>query len=467
MDGSGPATPARAATEGAADVYTPPSETSLPLWRARMAWLLAWRNLAHDRSRFVVTLVGIVFAVVLIAMQVGLFLGFSDSTTVIIRHTRADFWIVAKGTQNFEVALPIDERELHIALSVPGVAHAERLLVQFYNWRKPGGGDESVLVVGFDLNTGLAGPWNLVAGKLEDLRRPDAAMVDRLFMGKLGIDGVGATVEINGRRTRVVGLTQGIRSFTTFPWVFCSLRTAQRAAGLGEDRSNYVIGTFAPGADPAQVRAALARALPRTDVYIGEALRRPHPGLLDAHHRGRGLGADLGGAGSAGRLVIVAQVLYATTMDHLTEFGTLRAMGAPTRLHLQGDPGPGGDQRHPGLSARDRHRAAVGQGERAGPRVVILVPLGAGRRTLWGDARDVHARLRGLDPQGHEYRPGHGLPAVTDHHREVGPRQALPVPTPPALEARSVSPWSTAAARPRCGPWTRWTSRSTPGRSWP
>ena len=27
--------------------------------------------------------------------------------------------------------------------------------------------------------------------------------------------------------------------------------------------------------------------------------------------------------------VIVAQVLYATTVDHLSEFGTLRAMGAP------------------------------------------------------------------------------------------------------------------------------------------
>ncbi len=300
-----------------------------------MAWLLAWRNLAHDRSRFVVTLVGIVFAVVLIAMQVGLFLGFSDSTTVVIRHTHADFWIVAKGTQNFEIALPIDERELHIALSVLGVAHAERLLVQSLPWRKPGGGDESVLVVGSDLNTGLAGPWNVVAGQLEDLRRPDAAMVDRIFMGKLGIDGPDATVEINGLRTRVVGLTQGIRSFTTFPWVFCSLRTAQRAAGLGEDRSNYVIGTFAPEADPAQVRAALARALPRTDVYISEELAAR---TRDYWMLTTGAGASVLISAVLGLLVgsvIVAQVLYATTVDHLTEFGTLRAMGAPRAFIYQ------------------------------------------------------------------------------------------------------------------------------------
>jgi putative ABC transport system permease protein len=294
-----------------------------------MAWLLAWRNLTHDRSRFVVTLVGIVFAVVLIAMQIGLFLGFSDSTTVIVRHTRADFWIVARGTQNFEIAVSMIERDLYAARSVPGVAHAERLLVQFLPWKKPGGGDESVLLVGFDLNTGRAGPWNLEDGRLEDLRLPDAIMVDRIYTKKLGIAGPGVTVEINGRRARVVGLTRGIRSFTTSPWVFASFRTAQGLAGLQEDQSNYVIGSFEPGADPARVRDALARAIPDSDVYLSADLAER---TRDYWLFTTGAGASVLASALLGLLVgsvIVAQVLYATTVDHLTEFGTLRAMGAP------------------------------------------------------------------------------------------------------------------------------------------
>ena len=294
-----------------------------------MAWLLAWRNLAHDRSRFVVTLVGIVFAVVLIAMQIGLFLGFSDATTVIVRHTHADFWIVARGAQNFEISLPMKERELYLARSVPGVAQAERLLVQFVPWKKPGGGDESIIIVGFDLNSGLAGPWNLVAGRLEDLRQPDGVMVDRVYMEKLGIASTGTELEINGRRARVVGLTQGIRSFTTSPWVFASFRTAQGFSRLAEDESNYVIGTFAPGADPVAVRAALAEALPRSDVYLSDdfAARTRDYWIFTT-----GAGASVLVSALLGLLVgsvIVAQVLYATTVDHLTEFGTLSAMGAP------------------------------------------------------------------------------------------------------------------------------------------
>ena len=298
-------------------------------WGAGMAGLLAWRNLAHDRSRFAVTLIGIIFAVVLIAMQIGLFLGFSDSTTNVIRHTRADFWIVAKGSRNFEVTLPINERELFLARSVPGVAQAEALLVQFTTWKTPGGGTESVIVLGTDLNTGLAGPWNIVEGHLENLRRPDAVMIDRVFMDKLGVSRIGTRVEINNRRALVVGFTQGIRSFTTSPWVFASTRNAQRLSGFAEDQTNYVIGRLRPGSDPQRVRDDLVRALPRTDVYLSEAFAAR---TRDYWMFTTGAGASVLVSAVLGLLVgvvIVAQVLYATTVDHLPEFGTLRAMGAP------------------------------------------------------------------------------------------------------------------------------------------
>src|SRR5947208_3596436 len=51
-----------------------PPRTSLfdARFRPRMVWLLAWRNLVHDRLRFMATLVGIAFSVVLMAVQWGL-----------------------------------------------------------------------------------------------------------------------------------------------------------------------------------------------------------------------------------------------------------------------------------------------------------------------------------------------------------------------------------------------------------
>ena len=81
-------------------------------WGLGMASKLAWRNLTHDASRFWVTMTGVVFAVILIAMQLGLFKGFSESTTTIVRHTQADLWIMAKGTRNFEITVPLGDRAL-------------------------------------------------------------------------------------------------------------------------------------------------------------------------------------------------------------------------------------------------------------------------------------------------------------------------------------------------------------------
>ena len=49
--------------------------------------LLARRNLFHDRIRFAVTLTGIVFALALITIQFGLFLGFTTTTSNNIDHS--------------------------------------------------------------------------------------------------------------------------------------------------------------------------------------------------------------------------------------------------------------------------------------------------------------------------------------------------------------------------------------------
>jgi predicted ABC-type transport system involved in lysophospholipase L1 biosynthesis ATPase subunit len=77
---------------------------------------LARRNLLHDRQRFVITVAGVAFAVTLVLVQVGLFMGLLDKATVTIRHASADIWVTSKETPN------VDE----YALSVKGARHGAR-----------------------------------------------------------------------------------------------------------------------------------------------------------------------------------------------------------------------------------------------------------------------------------------------------------------------------------------------------
>src|SRR6266699_780508 len=67
-------------------------------FRPGMVWLLAWRNLVNDRVRFIATLVGIAFSVVLMAVQFGLLIGSADTASGLVDHAGADFWVASRGT---------------------------------------------------------------------------------------------------------------------------------------------------------------------------------------------------------------------------------------------------------------------------------------------------------------------------------------------------------------------------------
>src|SRR6185437_7210373 len=105
-------------------------------------------NLFHDRIRLAVTLISILFSIVLVAIQLGLYLGARTMIISMIDRSDGDLWIMAYGTKNFEEAQPISAREKYAALSTPGVAKAIPLITSFTDWRKPTGGSTLVVVIG-------------------------------------------------------------------------------------------------------------------------------------------------------------------------------------------------------------------------------------------------------------------------------------------------------------------------------
>src|SRR5436853_183726 len=82
----------------------------------------------------------IVFSIVLVTVQSGLYFSFGRMVTTMIDHAPADLWIVPRGTKCFEDPSLLDERERFRALSVDGVTQAIAVLIGFAQWRKPAGG---------------------------------------------------------------------------------------------------------------------------------------------------------------------------------------------------------------------------------------------------------------------------------------------------------------------------------------
>lgn len=294
-----------------------------------MTLTLAFRNLFHDRIRLVVTLVGILFAIVLVAVQLGLYLGSSYMITAHIDHANADLWITTYGAKSFEDGgLLLTPRERHQALATPGVKAVIPLIVKFAEWRKPAGGSTRVVIVGTDAEDGGLEPWALVDGTWEDIKAPESVAVDRTYLKDLGISGIGDTSQIATGRVRVRALTDGVRSFTQSPYAYTTLNRARSLIGVDGERTTFYLVQLEPGADVNAVQQDLRGRLDGAEVLTQEEFR--NRSLKQWLFRtGAGV-ALIGGAllGSLVGTVIVAQTLYSSTKDHLNEFATLRALGS-------------------------------------------------------------------------------------------------------------------------------------------
>jgi putative ABC transport system permease protein len=293
-----------------------------------LIYKLSWRNLLHDRLRFVATLIGIVFSIVLVTVQMGLFMSFERMVSEMIDHARADLWIVPLGTKCFEDPSLIDERQRFRALSVDGVADALPVVIGFAQWRLPTHGTTPVFVVGSDTRAGGLRPWNLVEGNVDDLAVPGAVAIDQSYFDRLGTGGLGAHAEIRDQKAEVKAVTKGIRAFTTTPYVFTSLDRARAFVGTPPDKASYFLLHLARNADVDNVRSQLRRILPDSEVLTSDEFRSRSRSFWLF---GTGAGFALFAGAVLGIIVgtaIVAQTLYSSTKDHLNEFATLRAMGA-------------------------------------------------------------------------------------------------------------------------------------------
>ncbi len=289
---------------------------------------LARRNLLHDRLRFVITISGVAFAVALVFVQVGLFLGLLENASVTIENVDADLWVTSRNTPNVDFAHTFPETYVQRVRSVPGVARADNLIVWFLQTNLPNGTQEGTQVYALEDFTAWNLPWNVKEGRVEDLRRGDFAFLDDSATRRWGPFAVGERREVAERRLKIIGRTEGARSFTTTPILFLDYRLAQdlSPAILG-GKTTYVLVKLAPGADVAAVRAEISRRLPYNDVYTrAEWADRSRNYWIAS----TGLGLNMYLTVLLGVLVgvvVVALTLYTSTMEHLKEFGTVKAIG--------------------------------------------------------------------------------------------------------------------------------------------
>lgn len=292
---------------------------------------IARRNLFHDKIKLTTALVGVIFSVLLVTSLGGLYIGSNHHASGIIDNAGADLWIVSPGTKTVDLGEPISERRLYQAMATPGVLWAERLLMQFSQWRLPDGRQEVAALVGLESDTHLNLPWGMAVGKRASIRHDAGVLIDYRERYRFGSNGrplqVGDRSELFGTRVRIAGFAKGVGSFTTIPYVFTTHKQAQQCSPILEGQTSYILVKAAPRVPVADLQRRLGARMRDMDVLTTEQFSQMSRRYWMF---GTGIGAGIIFTAILGLIVgcvIVAQTIYAATVDRLGEYGTLKALG--------------------------------------------------------------------------------------------------------------------------------------------
>lgn len=293
-------------------------------------WLLAIKAMLADRGKLLTSLLGVAFSVVLVNLQGGLLLGLIQKASLLVDYGQADLWVGHRHMTNVDMGTFIPERWIHRLRGIEGVEKAEPYVVMFAQTTMPDGRFENVVVVGSEPGSLLGNAWVMDHGDSRAVRQPDGVLVDVCDAARLGYPKVGDFREINGQRARIAGMTRGIVSFTTNPYVFTTLDRARNryTQGVPADGCSYFLVKAKPGVNPKELCQRVRQRIPSLDAYDRQSYSWM---CMEFWLTRTGIGISFGLAAVLGLLVglaVVAQTLYASVNERIKEFGTLKAMGA-------------------------------------------------------------------------------------------------------------------------------------------
>lgn len=289
---------------------------------------LGLKTLLHDKLKFAITVAGVAFAVTLVLAQVGLFVGLLDNSNLTIRNASADLWITSRNTANVDFPQRFPETLVDRVRSTPGVSRADNLIVTYLTVQLPSGAAENTVVYALKDFRAWNLPWDIKDGQVEDLRRGRFFFLDEKAARRFGSFSTGDYREVQETRMKIIGQSKGALSFTTNPISFIDYDLVQSMQPdfLG-GKTSYILVKLAPGANLETVRAEIQRRLPYNDVFTKKEWAKKSQDYWIVN-TGIGMNAYLTVfLGCLVGLVVVAQTLYTSTMEHIKEFGTVKAIG--------------------------------------------------------------------------------------------------------------------------------------------
>lgn len=296
---------------------------------------VAWQQLSHQKVKLAAAASGVVVAVMLMLVQLGIRQGAMDSSVAFSRRITSDLVVVSPRTKSIFRSAQFPRRLLYRLPCDPEVVQVSEVYMSLAQWKNEWEKIEHpISVYGVEPST-LMLDLPGFSNEAQKLELPDHLIFDSLSRNNYGpvnetLSRTGSLpTEVNGRRVNVFSsIAVGI-SINTDGNIYCSRANFLRLfPGRSPGSIDLGLVQLKPGADA-------RKAAKRLQVLLGtEAKIVPRDELVDAeiaYVRSTAPIDFIFGMGAAVGFfigfVVVYQILYTEVANHLPQLATMKAMG--------------------------------------------------------------------------------------------------------------------------------------------
>ena len=247
---------------------------------------VAIRMLVGDRMKYISLVAGLAFAALLVTQQAAIFTGYISRMGSWLKDTNvADLWVFDEQMEFSDDIRFMQDTTVNRIRGIPGVKWAQPMFKGYTNVVLPDGTSRNCRIIGLDDMTLIGGPPEMVQGRLSDLRRDRAVIMD-VEDANEGLqlrrhpDGpkpmkVFDHLSINDHDAVVVGSYRRTKEFFWEPVIYTTFSRARFMLPSIRRTLTYVLVKVQDGYDVKKVAADIQKLTGKTSVKGTNASGKP------------------------------------------------------------------------------------------------------------------------------------------------------------------------------------------------
>jgi putative ABC transport system permease protein len=291
---------------------------------------VAFKMLIGDRAKYIGLLFAVGFSTFLLQNQTSIFANLMKRAGNQVRDVSdADVWVMAPRTDYFDQTKALQETDLLKVRGVPGVDFAVKIFKGLPIANTRSGQFAACSVLGLDDTTLVGAPRNMIQGDWRDLWKPNSVIIDKagyllLFPGeelKLGRE-----LELNDKLVKIVGISDALPAFTTFPIIHARYSEALTFQGRQRQQLSFVLARPRDGLSPDDLATRITRETGLKALTTAQF----QWASVSYYLKNTGIPVNFGitiVVSIIVGLVVTGQTFYLFILENLKQFGALKAIG--------------------------------------------------------------------------------------------------------------------------------------------